>query len=388
MIENHQNRMICRIIVISIIITAMLSGCSEKTPQPPETAMLPVTTIHHGVEIIDNYQWLEDNSDSKVLAWDSTQNKYTRWYLDKLPNRELIADRLNTLYTESSPDYSYFHYHGEKLFAIKKQPPKEQAMLVTLDSPFDLTTEKIILDPNILDTTGLTSIDFYVVSPNSELVAVSLSKGGTEEGDVYIYEVANGKKLSDYVPGVNGPTAGGDVAWNADGSGFYYTHYPREGERPVDEMRSYQQVYYHELNTPTEDDTYVIGEEFPKIAEIYFETSDDNQYILAGVANGDGGEYAHYLLDPSGNWTQVTHFEDKIPDVYFSPDNSLYLLSHKDASNGKILHLAPGQTELAQSKTILDEGSVVIKSILPTETKLYISEMDGGPSQLKMTDVM
>jgi prolyl oligopeptidase len=388
MTEKYHNNWIYRMTVISIIITAVLLGCSEKAPGPPETTKRPVSSIHHGLEVIDNYQWLEDNNDPKVQEWDNVQNEYTRWQLDKMANREAIADRLQILYTESSPDYSYFHYQGDKLFAIKKQPPKEQAMLVTLSSAFDLNTEKMILDPNQLDTTGLTSIDFYVVSPNSKLVAVSLSIGGTEEGDVYVYDVETGNKLSDYIPKVNGPTAGGDVAWNSDGSGFYYTHYPREGERLPDEMRFYQQVYYHKLGTSTEEDTYVIGKEFPKIAEIYFETSNDHQYIIAGVANGDGGEYAHYLLDPSDKWTQVTRFEDKIPDIYFGPDNSLYLLSHKDASNGKILHLAPGQTTLLQASTIMDEGSTVIKSFLPTETKLYIREMVGGPSQLIMTGLM
>lgn len=295
---------------------------------------------------------------------------------------------MDELYQGSSADYSKFCYQGGKLFAIKNQPPKEQPILAALASPFDLTTEKVILDPNILDTTGLTAIDFYVVSPEADLVAVSLSIGGTEDGDVYVYEVETGKKLSDFVPRVNGPTAGGDVAWNADGDGFYYTRYPRQGERSADEMRFYQQVYYHELGSLTKEDTYVIGIEFPKIAEVYFETSDDFQYLMAGVANGDGGEFAHYLFGPSGKWTQITQFEDGISDVLFGPDNSLYLLSHKDASHGKILYLAHGHTRLSDAETIVAESGTVIRSFQPTMTKLYIRDMLGGPSQIRVIDLM
>ncbi len=387
MMKPDHNPGIRWIIVGAILITGALLGCSGGPPQLSETAMKPVTVVHHGVEVIDNYQWLEDSRDAEVQAWDSAHNVYSRWYLDGLKHRDAIAQRLQELYAESSPDYYYFHYQGDKLFAIKEQPPKEQPMLVTVASPFDLTGEHVILDPNELDATGLTGIDFYVVSPDGKLVAVSLSKGGTEDGDVYVYEVESGEKLSDFVPHVNGPTAGGDVAWSADGSGFYYTHYPREGERPADDMRFYHQVYYHKLGTPAEDDTYVIGEEFPKIAEVYFETSDDFRHIIAGVANGDGGEYAHHLLDPSGKWTQVTRFEDKIPDVLFGTDNSLYLLSHKDASRGKILHLAPGQTDLSRATTVVAEGSTVIKSFLPTPTKLYVRDMVGGPSQIRVVDM-
>jgi prolyl oligopeptidase len=375
--------------IFFIILTSILMiGCAKESAQPPETAIKPVSVTHHGVEVTDNYQWLENNNNPEVLAWDSSQNVYTRQYLDNLPSREAIAGRLEELYTETSPDYYYFCYQGDKLFAMKKQPPKEQSMLVTLTSPFDLSGEKVILDPTELDTSGLTSIDFYVVSPDANLVAVSLSQGGTEDGHVYVYEVETGKRLSDYVPHVNGPTAGGDVAWTADGNGFYYTHYPREGERPANELRFYQQVYYHKLGTSTAEDKYVIGEEFPKIAEVYFETSNDNKYVLAGVANGDGGEYAHYLLNPKGKWTQITRFEDKIPDVYFGPDNSLYMLSNRDASHGKILRLASGQTKLSQAKTIVPESDAVIRHYLPTDKHLYIQDMLGGPSRLRVMDLM
>ena len=384
---NEQCRQMLWLIAAALLLIAGLAGCSGQSPSPPETAMRPITEIHHGVEVIDNYRWLENNSDPEVLAWDEAQTAHTRQYLDGLAHREAIARRLDELYLESSPDYYSFHHAGGKLFAKKKQPPKEQPILVTLDSPHDLASERVILDANELDTTGLTSIDFYVVSPDAKLVAVSLSRGGTEDGDVYVYEVETGEKLPDFVPKVNGPTAGGDVAWRADGDGFYYTHYPREGERPPEDLRFYQQVYYHKLGTPTEEDSYVIGEEFPRIAEVYFETSNDSRYIIAGVANGDGGEYAHYLLSPSGKWTQITRFEDKIPDVGLGPDNSLYLLSRQDASNGKILRLARGRTRLSQAKTVVPESEAVIRSFLPTKSRLYVRDMLGGPSQLRVMDL-
>ena len=65
------------------------------------------------------------------------------------------------------------------------------------------------------------------------LIAVSLSGGGSEEGTLHVYEVETGRELSDFIPRVNYPTGGGSVAWNAEGSGLYYTRYPRAGERQV-----------------------------------------------------------------------------------------------------------------------------------------------------------
>lgn len=384
-VKRHANiTLITTVLALSACLVVI--SCSSNAPRLPETAITPVADEYHGVEVVDNYRWLEDGDDPQVRQWSEAQNRYTRWVLDHIPARQAIARRLQELYNQASPEYYWFQCRGRALFAFKDQPPNDQPLLVKMESPHQPSTEQVILDPNQLDATGATSIDFYVVSPDARLVAVSLSRGGTEDGDVHVYEVATCKSLPDVIPGVNGPTAGGDVAWRKDGSGFYYTRYPRSNERPPEDMRFYQQVYYHRLGTPTEEDIYVIGEEFPRIAEIEFETSDDSRYVLAIVANGDGGEFAHYLLDPSGKWSQITQFSDMITRGKFGPDGALYLLSHKDAPRGKILRLRPGETRLSQANTVVAESEVVVQRFLPTATKIYVRDLVGGPSQIRMLD--
>lgn len=370
---------------LGTIVCLILAGCGGDAAGPPVTALTPVTDTYHGVEVVDNFRWLE-NSDQAVSDWTDQQNRYSRAYLDNITVREAIADKLQQLYDESSPEYYKFYSHDGKLFAFKDDPTQDQPMLVLMDSPYNLSSERVVVDPNQLDTTGRTSIDFYVVSPDEELVAVSLSHGGSEDGDVHLFEVATGETLPDLIPKVNGPTAGGDVAWAADGSGFFYSHYPREGERPADSLRFYQQVYYHELGTPTEDDTYVIGEEFPVIAEIEFETSPDNKYVIAQVANGDGGEFSHYLRGPSGNWEQITRDSDLIPTVKFGSDNSLYALSHKDSPRGKILHLPPGRSDFTRARTVVKESDVVLNAFVVTDNKIFTTDVVGGPSQVRVLD--
>src|SRR3954451_4261542 len=114
---------------------------------------------------------------------------------------------------------------------MKYQPPKEQAFLVTFNSAEDLSSERIILDPVALNPEATPSIDFYQPSLDGRLVAVSLSEKGSEKGTVHVYDVETGTALGDVIPRVNGPTAGGSVAWNADSSGLYYTRYPYPGEQ-------------------------------------------------------------------------------------------------------------------------------------------------------------
>ncbi len=187
----------------------------------------------------------------------------------------------------------------------------------------------------------------------AKYVAISISQGGSEDGTLHIYETATGKALPDSIAHVQYPTAGGSAAWNADGTGIYYTRFPRKGEKPDADLNFYQQVYFHKLGTADSEDTYSIGKEFPRIAEIKLEASRDGKFILATVANGDGGDFAHYLLGPDGNWKQLTQFSDQIKAARLGRDNALYLLSRADAPRGKILRMPLDNPELASATTIV-----------------------------------
>ncbi len=353
----------------------------------PKTPRHPTLDEYHGVTVVDDYRWLEDQNEPAVRQWVDEQNRYTRSILDRIPARERIHARLKELYGETSPDYLDLRYCGGELFALKWQPPKNQRFLVLLGKLDEPTSERHIVDPNKRDPKGSTSIDFYVPSLDGRLVAVSLSTGGSEEGTVHVYEVQSGREVSDFVPRVNYPTGGGSVAWNGEGSGFYYTRYPRTGERSVEDLNFYQQVYFHKLGTPTGEDTYVIGREFPRIAEIRLSVTENGRYLLATVANGDGGEFSHYLMNPDEQWTQVTKFSDQITFAALGLDDSLYLLSRKDAPRGKILKLSLGSPSLDQAKIIVEQSESNVEGFESTAKRLFVAEVDGGPSKIKVYDL-
>jgi prolyl oligopeptidase len=189
--------------------------------------------------------------------------------------------------------------------------------------------------------------------------------------------------LSDKIPRVQYPTGGGSVAWNAEGTGVYYTRYPHAGERPDPDLNFYQQVYFHALGSPVDRDRYELGKELPRIAEIDLETSGDGKFILATVANGDGGDYAHYLLGPDRSWKQLSRFEDGVKHAEFGPDSALYLLSRKDAPLGKILRLSLDRADLAQSTVMVPESSAVIEAFCAGGRGLYVEDLVGGPSQIR-----
>src|SRR5436190_8435379 len=211
----------------------------EPSPQTPKK---PVSDEYHGTTVEDPYQWLEKDDDTEVKAWSDAQNQRTRDYVDKLPDRAAIEKQLTEWYAKTSPGYSSLVSRPGLLFVMKFQPPKQQPLLVTLTSADELKSEKVVLDPNGLDAKGTTAIDWFVPSLDGKYVAVSLSKGGSEDGTLHIYETATAKGLPDTIAHVQYPTAGGSAAWNADGTGIYYTRFPRQGERPEVDLNFYQQV--------------------------------------------------------------------------------------------------------------------------------------------------
>jgi prolyl oligopeptidase len=352
----------------------------------PTTEARPVVDEYHGVKVADPYRWLENWSDPEVRDWTSRQDAYTRAQLDALPFMTTLRARVQTVGADTRPRWSSLSYRKGRLFAIKRQPPHEQPMLVVLSSPADLGSERIIVDPVSIDSSGHTAIDFYEPSPDGSRVAVSLSEGGTERGDVRLFDVDSGRDLGEIIPRVNGGTAGGSVVWNADGTGLFYTRYPRPGERPNPDLDFYQQIYFHRIGGDSSD-AYEIGRDFPKIAETVMRSSIDGRFVVAAVSNGDGGEHAFYVRPAAGQWIRLAGYPDEVVSAVWGRDNSLYLLSRKNAPRGQVLRIAPSASPaLADARVVVPESDGVIEDVAVTASRIYVHDLLGGPSRIRVFD--
>jgi prolyl oligopeptidase len=377
------------------LITALAgAGAAAGPAGPPATARVPVTDEYHGVKVVDEYRWLENGNDPKVKEWSDAQNAWARGYLDRLPRRDALRAEVGRIRKIAVPRYGQLRFEGGRLFALKTEPPRQQPMLVTLASEDDPASARVVLDPNVLDRTGGTSMDWYVPSPDGARVAVSLSEGGSERGSARVFETATGREVGEALPRVNYGTAGGSLAWDADGAGFFYTRYPREGERPAADLDFYVQVYHHRIGAPAADDRYEVGRDFPRIAEIALDRSPDGRFVLANVQNGDSGAFSQYLRSPDGRWTRLTDFADRVAHAVFGPDDALYLLSRAGAPRGKVIRLplGAGPPSLERSTTVVPEGESVIEftfgadGMVAGRSRLFVKVGVGGPQQVKVFD--
>jgi len=367
----------------TLLVLLLFAGAAQAAPALPETPKKPVVDTYHGVKVPDDYRWLESDDDPAVKAWSDAENAVARDFLDAIPERKEILARVGQLTSARTPRYYQLVVRGGRTFAMKDQPPLQQPMLVVLGAGLDTAGARVLVDPNRLDPSGHTAIDFYAPSLDGAKVAVSMSLNGSEDGTVTVWSVLDGKRLEDEVPHVNGGTAGGSVTWNADGSGFWRTRYPAAGERPDGDTEFWQQVWFHKLGTKAEADTYVLGKEFPKIAEIELDASDDGKYVLVNVFNGDGGEHAFWIRENGGAFRRLSRFEDQAVQALFG-DDALYLLSRAHAPNGKLLRIGlPGGT-LKSAQVVVPESKVAISSFLPAGDRLYVEDIVGGPSELRV----
>jgi prolyl oligopeptidase len=368
-------------ILLSVCLVSAFSGLAQSPPLVP-TRQHPVTNAYHGVTVVDNYQWLEEASAAEVRDWMRQQNDRTRTYFSRLPFRDGIAQQLLQLRSEESARYFGLDERKGKIFAMRFKPPAQQPVLVRLSSLNPPALWRTVFDPNTYNTNGSTAIDWYVPSPDGRLVAISLSEGGSEQGTLHFFDVDTGKELEDQIPRVQYPTGGGSAAWTSDGSGILYTRYPHEGEKPQEDINFYQQVWFHKLGTPISEDKLELAKDLPRIAEIALEKSENSSWILATVANGDGGDFSHYLRDASGNWQQLTHFEDAIKSAKLGRDDSIYMLSRDKAPHGKLLRLSLDTPQLSKAVLAVPESKGVIQEFAPGDHGVYVSELLGGPSQL------
>jgi prolyl oligopeptidase len=364
---------------------------STASHNAPATEARTVTDSYHGVSVADPYRWLEDSGSQAVRAWTEAQNAFTREKLDALPDRAAIAQRVDSLMRAPMASYPGLRVAGGQWFVLVDQPPKQQRFLAVAPAGASPSEARVVIDPNVLDATGKTTIDWYEPSADGKRVAVSLSRAGTESGDLHLIDVASAK-VTEVIPRVNGGTAGGHAAWSVDGKGIYYTRYPRAGERPAPDLDFYQQLYFHAFGTDSATDRYELGKDFPRIAEIRV-YSEPRGRVLVSMQKGDGGEFEHHLRAKNGSWRRVATYEDKLVQVAFGPRDALYAISRKRSPRGELIEIDEKTLDLAKVKSVhAPETASMIsgfwdpRALSLGDKRWYGTFQLGGPSEVRAFD--
>jgi prolyl oligopeptidase len=352
-----------------------------------QTRRAPVTTTYHGVEVTEDYRWLEDAASEETRAWTEAQHERTMTYLRALPSYGDVRRRAEEILSADATAYAGPRRGGDVTFALKFQPPRQQPLLVALTDVTDLGTERELVDPNAIDPSGATTIDWFVPSPDGRLVAVSLSSHGTEDGTLHVVDTGTGGAVETPIPRVHGGTAGGSLAWRGDGGGFWHTRYPAPGERAEEDAPFYQEVWFHELGSSQDRQELAGVFADDRIVEHFLSSSPDGRWVLDRAQKGDGGEWQLFARPQGegGRWWMLADIADKVVGAGFA--GALFLLSRLDAPRGQLLRLpmAPDATA-ADASVVVPHAARAIEGFAVTDGRLWVLDIDGGPSALRVFD--
>jgi prolyl oligopeptidase len=357
----------------------------------PETKRETVTETYHAVVVSDPYRWLECACSQEVADWLDRENAITDAYLHDTPQWLAIAERLKVLTKVRSKEYAGFRHVGGPSFVLYKDPTVHQTSVLASLQEVDLATLHVVVDPRCVGDAGCRqssqAIDWYVPSPDGRKVAVSLSSDGSEAGTLHEFDVATGNEVDRPIARVQFATGGGSLAWRRDGQGFWYTRYPENSQFNM-------RVYYHNLGTDPADDPLVLGSDFPKIAEVKLDNGDGTAPLVVSVANGDGGDFEHFVIPESGSPFRITRFEDQVGAVVGAPDGTLLVISYREAPHGKLLVLDGGKYSLAEARTLVPEGDRIFRPqqeleprpLVITADRIYAQVVNGGPVDVAAFD--
>src|SRR5262245_60525394 len=244
---------------------------STKLPYPTSKTE-PIVDELHGERIHDPYRWLEEGNNPDVREWTDKQNALTRSYLDQLPGRSALRERLDKLLEIGIINVP--RPAKGKYFYTKREGKQNQPVLYVRDGVNGADRE--LLDVNQISSDGTTALDWYFPNDDGRFVAYGLSASGNEMSTLRIRDVATGKDLSDVIE----RTRACSVAWLPDASGFCYTRYPQPGSVPKDEETYHRRVYFHKLGDLPGNDAEKFGQDRPKEDWPNIHLSPDGKWLV------------------------------------------------------------------------------------------------------------
>ncbi len=245
----------------------------------PHTQKCDQVDNYHGITIADPYRWLEDLDSEETQAWVEAQNAVTFAYLNQIPAKETLKERLTQLWDYEK--YGIPFKQGNRYFYFKNDGLQNQSVLYVLES---LDAEpQVLLDPNTLSPDGTIALSGMAISEDGNLMAYGLSTSGSDWQEWKVRDINTKEDLSDHLKWVKFSGA----SWTHDHQGFFYSRYdePQEG-KPLEEMNYFQKLYYHRLGTPQSEDTLIY--ERPDHKEWGFSgfVSEDGKYLIISVWMG------------------------------------------------------------------------------------------------------
>jgi len=341
---------------------------------PPYSPIEAVTEILHGVSVTDPYRWLEDQESAQTRAWIEAQTKYARAYLDSIPGREQIRERIRELLDVET--YDSIQKVGDRYFFRKRLPGQEQPCIFLREGPDG--KDCLLVDPAERGSGKHTAVKPLRVSPDGRLLLYEVKEGGERTGTFELLDIQSRKTLPDVLP--RGYLRG--FAFARDSQSFYYAH---EAITPKPQKRA---VYHHVLGMPFDDDKQI------------FLAGDDDKLRLTIVAGKEQlgflvyrfleKPYTDFYLWRFGSEANPTPVIENA-GYRFGPslmkDGRILAVTDRDAPNSRIVRLRLRQDLEPEFVDVIPATDVPIRSLAVTESRILVSYTREIKTQIAVFDL-
>lgn len=360
-----------------VVFVAPVTAQQPPKPDYPKSRVENVVDTLHGVKVSDPYRWLEEGATPEVQAWTEKQNQFTRAYLDKLPQRKQLTERLEKLLdmgtiTVLVPREGHYFY-------TKRDGKQNQAVLYRKTG---LDAEpQVVVDPNAISKDGTTTIDWFFPSRTGNFIAYGLSESGSEQSTLYLRDLGKGRNLEETIP----RTRACSLTWLPEDKGFYYTRYPKPGSVPKGEEAYHRQIYLHYLGTDPEKDELVFGNDLQMTDWPNVSLSPDGRSLCVEVEKG-WAQNELWFFDRAAQAKRWIPLVKDVKALYrVSPQKGvIYVRSNEGAPNYHLFAIDPSNPDRKGWKEVIPESEDVMDGFGFIGDKLICSHMRNASSRLKV----
>ena len=321
---------------VTLGLVALSCNKTDKKPLPlmkvnyPETKTIDHTDNYFDSIVPDPYRWLEDDRSTETGEWVKSQNEVSFDYLNKIPFRGAIRERLAKLWDYEK--YSAPFKEGDYTYFYKNDGLQNQYVLYRQKGE---NTPEVFLNPNDFSTDGTTSLAGIDFSLDGTRAAYQISEGGSDWRKVIVLDAMSKNMLEDTLLDVKFS----GLAWKGS-EGFYYSSYdkPKEGSA-LSGKTQYHKLFYHKLGTPQSVDVLVFGgEKTPRRYIGAFVTEDQQYLVITAAVSTSGNElYIKSLKDKNSPIVQVVDNFEKEHQVVHSEGDWIFIYTTLNAPNGRLV---------------------------------------------------
>lgn len=362
----------------------MLNSCNKKATMQekinyPETKKVAQVDEYFGIKVDDPYRWLENDTSAETAAWVEAQNKVTNAYLAKIPFREQIRARIESLL--NFPKMTVPFKKGDWIFYEKNEGLQNQSVLYVQQGIKG--TPRILLDPNKLSADGTVAVGDYSPSRDGKYLAYSVNKAGSDWAQFYVMEVATGKILDDKIEWAKFS----GISWQGDG--FYYSRYdaPKKGKE-LSSRNEYHKVYFHVIGTKQSEDKLIFENRNFPLRNYYASTTEDERYLILSESEGTSGNALYYkdLTSPAKTFVKIAAGFENEYSVIDNIGTKLLVVTNQSAPRKKLVLIDLASPDSSQWQTLIPEKEEVLEAVVLAGGQLFAQYMKDATSRIYSFD--